>query len=78
MSKELDIDQNLKLWVPAFSDFIEHKSVSCPRCGSNQLSIVSKVYSDHYGYLLMTCRNCNKSGYFSRVRFPEDFQLDQQ
>lgn len=69
MSKELDIDSKTELWIPAFKSASLGESPSCPRCGSNNVDVIAKRCGGDIGFVLITCNNCNKTGYFSRVDF---------
>lgn len=69
MSKTLDIDQKIELWIPALNAVKNGESPICPRCESEDIDIQKDENEDGVGYLLMTCNNCNKSGYFSRIVF---------
>lgn len=69
MSRQLDIDQKIELWIPALKAVENGEAPICPRCESNDIDIQKKVNEKGIGYLLLTCNKCNKSGYFSRIIF---------
>lgn len=69
MSKKLDINNNIKLWLKALVDAKAGKRPICPRCGSADTEIQKEIYKDKVGYMIITCNSCGKSGYFSRVLF---------
>ena len=69
MSKTLDIDQDIKLWQPAFDAVMAGNPPVCPKCKSNDIDVTKDSNKDGVGYLLITCNGCGKSGYFSRVLF---------
>ena len=76
MSKRLDIDQNNELWVPTYLNVISGKEITCPRCGSKNVVKDGKKHKDGTGFLILTCKSCKKSGYFSRVKFPDWFDFE--
>lgn len=69
MSKTLDIDPDVELWAPTLNAVIEGNEPICPRCKSSNMEIDSYQNKDGTGYLLVTCNDCGKSGYSSRVEF---------
>ncbi len=69
MSKILDIDNNIESWIPAFKKVMEKKAPSCPLCGSDDVEDVVVRDKHNIGYVVITCNQCKKSGYFSRVDF---------
>ena len=69
MSRELDIDSKTELWIPAFNAIRQNKDTICPRCGAYKLDVTVKKTNGDIGYVLITCNDCGKSGYFSRVDF---------
>ena len=69
MSGTLDIDKNTELWIPAFNAVKNGESPVCPRCGYEDIEINKSENEDGIGYLLLTCKKCNKSGCFSRVKY---------
>ena len=78
MSKRLDIDQDNELWLPAYINAISGNGSRCPRCGSKNVVMTGKIFDNRSGFLLLTCKSCNKSGYFSRVQFPDGFEFEKQ
>lgn len=69
MSRDLDIDPKIELWISALEAVKNNKSPICPRCNSNDVAAQTEVNPDGIGYALITCNKCGKSGYFSRVMF---------
>ena len=67
MSRKLDIDSRIDLWIPAFKAASNREQITCPRCGSNAVDVIAEDTGNGIGYVVITCSNCNKSGYFSRV-----------
>ena len=71
MSKTLDIDKRIDLWIPAYKAASKREKIICPRCGSDNIAVEAKRISENIGYVLITCGDCKKSGYFSRVDFDQ-------
>lgn len=69
MSKKLVIDPKIELWFPAFDKAFNGEQPTCPHCGSKDISVSAYRYPDDVGWMVITCNECNKSGYFSRVFF---------
>ena len=69
MSRVLDIDPKIELWIPALEAVEKDEPPICPRCNSNDVGVQAEVHPDGIGYALITCNKCGKSGYFSRVMF---------
>lgn len=69
MSRELDIDDKIELWFPAFKAVSKGEKPSCPRCGSGDMNVIANDMGNNTGYVVITCNDCNKSGYISRVDF---------
>lgn len=69
MSKSLDIDKKIELWFPALEAIKNGSDPVCPRCNSNNIEVTAEKNKNNGGYVLITCCDCNKSGYFSRVIF---------
>ena len=67
MSKKLDIDDRVDLWMPAFNALRFHKDAQCPLCNGTNLNSQIKRMKGNIGFVLITCNDCGKSGYFSRV-----------
>lgn len=61
MSNVLDIDKNIMRWIPAFKAYQSGETCVCPICESDEIEAIGQ------GWLLLTCKKCGKSGYFSRV-----------
>lgn len=66
MSEELIIDNEITRWVPALQSVRNNEIPKCPICGSRNTS-VEKNFENGIGFVLITCGDCKKSGYFSRV-----------
>ena len=71
MSKTLDIDDNINLWMPTMKKALDGDDLSCPRCGSDNMEVIKESNEKGIGFLLVTCNNCGKSGYSSRVLFKD-------
>lgn len=69
MSRTLDIDRDIKIWLPTLDDVKAGRIPTCPRCGSKNTEVVKKEYEDGIGFALITCNDCGKSGHFSRISF---------
>ena len=68
MSRKVDIDTNNELWIPAFTAVHENREVLCPRCGGNKIEKYIGDSGGGIGFMLLTCENCGKTGYMSRMR----------
>ena len=71
MSKRLDIDTNNQIWIPAFLSAIRGEQPVCPRCGSSDVEVNSMKDDNGVGFIVITCNTCSKTGYLSRIKFPE-------
>jgi hypothetical protein len=71
MSKNLVIDSNNRAWHPAYLSVIKGEQPVCPYCGKPLTDISPVDLGERVGYLTITCNDCNKTGYFSRVTFPK-------
>lgn len=71
MSTTLDIDNNVKLWIHAFDAAVKGKKPVCPRCNSMNTEVTKDSNDEGIGFLLVTCKDCGKSGYMSRMIFKE-------
>ena len=71
MKKELsfDIDKNTSIWLSAFTAVSRGNLPICPRCGCKDVTVETNIVKDNIGYVLLTCQQCHKSGYFPRVDF---------
>lgn len=69
MSKELIIDDKFDIWIPAFKAVSSGGTPICPRCNGKNLEVQAENFGENTGYVLITCNDCNRSGYFSRVLF---------
>ena len=68
MSNELDIDSNVEAWLPALNSVLKKRVPRCPACDSDDVVSVVSALGKGVGYVVMTCNECKKSGYFSRVK----------
>ena len=69
MSKTLDIDNNIDLWLPTFDAAMKGEKIKCPLCKSSDVEYNRTIVKDNLGYAIITCNKCGKSGYLSRVKF---------
>jgi len=76
MSKKINIDNNIEKWSKAVQTFLDKKCPSCPYCGSEELVVTANCGDDRIGYLTMTCPYCEKTGYISRIKFPEGIDIE--
>lgn len=67
MSKRLDLDNNIQLWIPAYQAYRNGKPIYCPRCKSDEIETHTEDLGGGVGFVTLTCKSCNKTGYFSRV-----------
>ena len=75
MLRKLDIDDNQQRWFPAFDAFIKGNATACPVCGKIGLESTAGCGKDRVGFLVITCSSCGKSGYMSRITFPENLEI---
>lgn len=66
---ELDIDNDIERWIPAFIDAKAGRRATCPRCGSADTKAIAEDLGDGIGFVTITCQSCGRTGYFSRVDF---------
>ncbi|MGM9594164.1 MAG: hypothetical protein ACI3U8_07400 [Candidatus Onthomonas sp.] len=76
MSRKLDIDTDMQRWTPAFDAFLRGAPAVCPVCGSASLEPAARSGPDRIGFLFLSCPDCGKTGYLSRVRFPEELEIE--
>lgn len=76
MSRKLDIDTDMQQWSPAFDAFMNGKRTVCPSCGHDDLEPTARCGPDRIGFLFITCLSCGKTGYLSRVKFPDDLEVE--
>ena len=69
MSKMLDIDENINIWIPAYDAVRAGKKPQCPKCKSDDIEVISDSDDKGVGFMLITCNGCGKSAHFSRVEF---------
>ena len=67
MSKTLNIDNQIN-WIPTYKQVLNGEKPTCPICGGSNIESVVEDKHD-VGYVVITCKDCNKTGYFSRVNF---------
>lgn len=75
MSRILDIDVNSQAWNAAYLSVINGEKPICPHCQSTALDVNPVDFGNGIGYMTITCNDCNKTGYFSRVKFPDGLSI---
>ena len=72
MSKELNIDNDIKPWLPAIDNLLLGKKAQCPHCCNENIDFQAVDFGKGVGFIRATCENCGRSGYISRYQFPEN------
>lgn len=75
MSRKLNIDTNSHIWAHTIFSILRGEVAVCPYCSGKSLEVNPVDLGDRIGYLTITCPACNKTGYFSRVKFPEGLEV---
>ncbi len=69
MSRKLDIDKDVTAWFSGYDSVMNGQQPTCPRCVSDDVEVTKDAYDNGVGFMLITCNQCGKSGYYSRVIF---------